>query len=124
GYLATSAGIDNRRVEEIIGAILEEYKKVKKIKVSESELSKAKEHIEGGLTLSIETSDELASFYCFQEVLKKEILEPEEFVKKINAVTADDVLEAAQDIFRPEKLNLALVGPFEDKKLFADLLKV
>ncbi len=124
GYLATSAGIDNRRVGEIIKAILEEYKKIKKIKVGESELNKAKEHIEGGLTLSIETSDELASFYCFQEILKKEILEPEEFVKKIKAVTADDVLEVARDIFQPEKLNLALVGPFKEKKPFADLLKV
>jgi len=124
GFLATSAGIDNRRVGEIIAAILEEYKKIKKVKISETELNKAKEHIEGGLILSIETSDELASFYCFQEILKKEILEPEKFIKKIRAVTADDVLEAARDIFQPEKLNLAMVGPFEDKKLFADLLKV
>jgi len=62
--------------------------------------------------LSIETSDELASFYCFQEILKKEILKPEELIKKIRAVTIADILEAAQDIFRPEKLNLAIVGPF------------
>ena len=112
GYLATSAGIDNRRAEEIIKAILDEYLKIKHIKVSEEELNKAKEHMEGGLTLSIETSDELASFYCFQEILKKEILKPEELIKKIRAVTIADILEAAQDIFRPEKLNLAIVGPF------------
>jgi len=124
GYLATSAGIDNRRAEEIIRAILDEYRKIKNIKVNEEELNKAKEHMEGGLTLSIETSDELASFYCFQEILKKEILKPEELIKKIQAVTTADVLEAAQDIFRPEKLNLAIVGPFKDQKPFANLLKI
>jgi len=123
GYLATSAGIDNRRAEEIIKAILEEYNKIKHIKVSEEELNKAKEHMEGGLTLSIETSDELASFYCFQEILKKEILKPEELIKKIRAVTVVDILEAAQDILRPEKLNLAIVGPFKDQEPFANLLK-
>ena len=80
--------------------------------------------MEGGLILSIETSDELASFYCFQEILKKEILGPEELIKKIQAVTAADILEAAQDIFRPEKLNLAIVGPFKNQKLFANLLKI
>ena len=124
GYLATSAGIDNRRAEEIIKAILDEYLKIKHIKVSEEELNKAKEHIEGGLTLSIETSDELASFYCFQEILKKEILKPEELIKKIRAVTVADILEVAQDIFRPEKLNLAIVGPFKDREPFANLLKM
>ncbi len=123
GYLATSAGIDNRRSEEIIKAILEEYNKIKHIKVSEEELNKAKEHMEGGLTLSIETSDELASFYCFQEILKKEILKPEELIKKIRAVTAVDILEVAQDIFRPEKLNLAIVGPFKNQEPFVNLLK-
>ena len=124
GYLATSAGIDNNRVQEIITAILDEYRKIKNIKVSEDELNKAKEHMEGSLTLSIETSDEFASFYCFQEILKKEILEPEELIKKIKAVTVDDILEVARDIFQPEKLNLAIVGPFKEKKTFADLLKI
>ena len=37
---------------------------------------------------------------------------------KINKVSAADVLKAAKDIFRPENLNLALVGPFKDKELF------
>jgi len=124
GYLATSAGIDNRRAEEIIKAILDEYRKIKHIKVSEEELSKAKEHMEGSLTLSIETSDELASFYCFQEILKKEILKPEELIKKIQAVTVADILKVAQDIFRPEKLNLAIVGPFKNREPFVNLLKI
>ena len=76
------------------------------------------------MILSIETSDEMASFYGFQEILKHEIIKPEEVIKKIQAVTAKDILEVAQDIFRPEKLNLAIVGPYKDKKQFAGLLKV
>lgn len=122
GNLATWAGIDNRRAEEIIKAILEEYKKISRVKVSAAELNKAKEHLEGSLILSIETSDELASFYGFQEILKREILKPEEVIKKVKTVTAGDVLEVAQDIFRPEKLNLAVIGPFKDSKKFANLL--
>ncbi|MDO8574997.1 MAG: pitrilysin family protein [bacterium] len=124
GNLATWAGIDNRRTEEIIKAILKEYQKIKRIKVSAAELTKAKEHLEGSLILGIETSDELASFYGFQEILKREILKPEEVIKKIRAVTANDVFEVAQDIFKPEKLNLAIIGPYKDKKQFAGLLKM
>ena len=124
GNFATWAGIDNRRAEEIITAIIGEYKKIKNIKVDASELVKAKEHMEGGLILSIETSDEMASFYGFQEILKNEILKPEEVIKKIKAVTASDILEVAQDIFKPEKLNLAMIGPFKNKKPFVNLLKI
>lgn len=124
GNLATWAGIDNRRAEEIIKAILNEYKTINDIKVSATELAKAKEHLEGGLILSIETSDELASFYGFQEILKKEILRSEDLIKKIKAVTASDVLEVAKDIFRPEKLNLAIIGPFKNNKPFVNLLKI
>jgi len=51
-------------------------------------------------------------------------MKPEDLIKKIKAVTADDILEAAQDIFRPEKLNLAIVGPFKDRKPFVNLLKI
>ncbi len=124
GNFATWAGIDNRRVEEIIKAILSEYQKIKRVKVSAAELTKAKEHLEGSLILGIETSDELASFYGFQEILKREILKPEEVIKKIRAVIANDVLEVAKDIFKLEKLNLAIIGPYKDQKRFAGLLKI
>lgn len=124
GSLATWAGVNNKRAEEAIKAILSEYKKIKTEKVSPEELNKAKEHMEGSLILGIETSDELASFYGFQEILKNEIMKPEEVIKKIKAVTAKEVLEAAQDIFRPEKLNLAIIGPFKNNKQFVNLLKI
>ena len=124
GNLATWAGIDNRRTEEIITAILEEYKKIKSGGASAAELTKAKEHLEGSLILGIETSDELASFYGFQEILKREILKPEEVIKKIRAVTADDVWAVAQDIFKLEKLNLAIIGPYKNKEQFASILKL
>ena len=124
GNVATWVGVNNKRAEEAIRAILEEYKKIKTEKVSLEELNKAKEHIEGSLILGIETSDELASFYGFQEILKNEAMKPEEVIKKIRSVTSEEVLEVAQDIFKPEKLNLAVIGPFKNNKQFASLLKI
>ncbi|MDO8676365.1 MAG: pitrilysin family protein [Candidatus Azambacteria bacterium] len=124
GNLATWAGIDNQRIEAILAAILGEYKKIKQNKVSKNELDKAKERIEGSLILGIETSDELASFYGFQEILKNEILQPYDIIKKVQQVTATDVYDAANDIFRPEKLNLAMIGPVKDGKNLQNLLKL
>ena len=42
---------------------------------------------------------------------------------KIEAVTAGEVQELAQELFRPDRLNLALIGPYSDPKPFARLLE-
>ncbi len=124
GFLVTSAGIDNKRAEFVIKSILNEYSRISREKVSPTELGKAKDHLKGGLVLGIETSDEIASFYGFQEILKKEIMKPEEIMEKIQAVTASQIQEVAKDIFRPEKLNLAMIGPFKNSGSFVKLLKI
>jgi predicted Zn-dependent peptidase len=124
GCLVTSAGIRNEKIKEAITSILKEYKLLKNKKISEKELQKAKDYIKGSLTLSLESSDAQASFYTSQELLFKKILSPQEQLKKIDEVSRDDILKVAQDIFKPEKLNLALIGPFKDKTKFQRLLKL
>lgn len=124
GYLVTEAGIDNKRVDKAIRIILKNYKLIKNKKVSEKELRKAKDFIKGKSILNMEGSDDQAPFYSFQELLENKILTLDEKLAKIERVTADDIQRVAKDIFRPEKLNLALIGPFKDKRKFEKLLKI
>ncbi|MDD5144530.1 MAG: pitrilysin family protein [Candidatus Pacebacteria bacterium] len=123
GCLVAQAGVDNQRIDLAISAVLREYKKISQFKVGQEELKKAKENLKGKLALMLESSDANASFYAGQEILEKNILTPEEIFKKIDRVSAIDILKVAKDIFCPEKLNLALIGPFEDKERFIKLLK-
>ena len=122
GFLVTRAGVDNKRVEKAISAILKEYKKISQEKIPSSELKKAKENIKGRLSMSLEGSDVRAAFFGTQELLEGKILTPKEVYKEIDKVTVNDILKVAKDIFRPEKLNLALIGPFKDKEKFKKLL--
>ena len=124
GFLTTSAGVDNKKVERAISTILSEYKKISQKKVSDSELKKAKDYIKGTSLISMEASDEQASFYASQELLTDKILTLDEKFSKIDKVTVDDIQRVAKDIFKPEKLNLALIGPFKDKSRFDKLLKI
>jgi predicted Zn-dependent peptidase len=124
GFLFTQAGLDNKSVEKGILAILKEYKKISQKRVSFSELKKAKDYLKGKATLLLESSDAQASFYASQELLENKILTPEEIFAKIDKVTATDILKVAKNIFQPEKLNLVLIGPFEDKAKFQRLLKL
>ena len=71
----------------------------------------------------METSDALASFYSGQEILTGEILTPKEIFKKIDQVSKGDILAKAKDLFKTYNLNLALIGPFKEKKRFDNLLK-
>jgi len=124
GYLVTFAGIDNKNIEKAILTILKEYKKISQREIPLKELKKAKDNVKGKMALELESSDAQASFYAGQELLEKKILIPEEIFAKIDKVTTSDIQKVAKDIFRPEKLNLALIGPFKDKEKLQKLLKI
>jgi len=123
GTLFTQAGLDNKNLEKGILAILDEYKRISQEKVPPRELKRAKEYIKGKTSLSLEASDARASFYAAQELLENRILTPEEIFKKIDRISQEDILELASEIFKPERLNLALIGPFKNKEKFQKLLK-
>jgi len=111
GYLVTRAGLSNEKLEEGISEILKEYKKIKRDGVSKYELKKAKDYIKGKINILLESSDAKASFFAIQEILEKKISTPKEIFAKIDKVSRNDILKLAREIFKPEKLNLALIGP-------------
>ncbi|MGD0576558.1 MAG: pitrilysin family protein, partial [Candidatus Staskawiczbacteria bacterium] len=115
GYLVTQAGIDHKNLEKAVKLILEEYKDIRDKKITAKELQKSKDYLKGVMSLSLDASDSQASYYGLQELLEKNILTPEEKFKKIDEVTIDDIQKIAADIFQPDKLNLAVIGPFEEK---------
>ncbi len=124
GYLAANAGVDNQKIDKAIVTILDEFKKTVNKKISPKELKKAKDHIKGSSLIGMEAPDAQASFYANQELLTDDILTLDEKISKINRVTANDIQRVAKDIFRPENLNLSLIGPFKDKKRFEKILKI
>ncbi|MFA5841469.1 MAG: pitrilysin family protein [Candidatus Paceibacterota bacterium] len=123
GIFEVSTGVDNKRVVEVVSAIMAELKKLKEEKVREEELRKVKDNLMGSMILGLESSDSLAEFYGIQEIMRKPILEPSDMEKKINAITAGDIQRVANLIFVNKCLNLALVGPFKEKNVFAGVLK-
>ncbi|TSC94650.1 MAG: hypothetical protein CEN87_371 [Parcubacteria group bacterium Licking1014_1] len=126
GYLVTSAGVDHRNLEKAAGLILKEYKLLKNKEVAKEELQKAKDYLKGTMSLSLESSDNQADFYAWQDLLEGIILTPEEKFKLIDAVSINDIKNIAKDIFLPEKLNMAVIGPFEekDKNKLEKILKI
>ncbi len=123
GFLIASAGVDNNKVSEATKVIIEEFERLIKEPVKKEELQRVKDRCVGGLIMGLETSDQLAGFYGGQEIITKKIVSPEETIKKIQAVKAEEVSAVAKDIFKSNKLNLALIGPFKEKPRFEQILK-
>ena len=126
GYLVTQSGIKNDSLEKAIGLVLDEYRDLRDKKITPKELKKAKDYVRGSMSLSLDATDAQASFYASQEVMNELLMSPEEKMKMIDKVTINDIKKVAEDIFKPEKLNLSVIGPFEEKEKerFEKLLKL
>ena len=124
GFWAVSAGIDNNRLEEVILSILNEWKKFKVNPIDTKDLQKAKSYITGKLALGLENVHNVANSFAFQALLKQEIETPDQYLKKIKQVTAQDIQKMAKDLLIPRSLNLALIGPYKNKERLQKLLHV
>jgi predicted Zn-dependent peptidase len=122
GSLAATANLDSARLDEGIKVILNEFKKIRDGKVSEAELRKAKDNYIGKSSIALESSHVKGVFYAEQEMLEGRILEPEEIYEKIEKVNVGEIQEAANDVFKAQNLNLAVIGPYDDKSRFEKLL--
>lgn len=116
GYLNTVAGIKLGSEEEVIKLIIEAYKKISKELVFEEELKRAKDMLRGRLAISLEASDDVANWYGRQAILRKEYVTPEDYINKLEKVSAEDLRKVAKKIFVEHNLNLAIIGPIDKKK--------
>ncbi len=122
GYFSAAAGVHHEKIDSVIEAVLHEFLLVTRDSVPAEELNRAKEHMIGNLMLGLETSDALAGFYGGQEIIRRDAATPEEIAAKIRRVTAEEVMAVARDVFQNNKLNLAVIGPFEDPDRFQKIL--
>ncbi len=122
GIFVVAGGLKLEKVEEGLQVILDELEKLVKEKVSTDELKKAKEMIRGRLALRTESTNFLAEYFGLNFILDREIETFEEYLSNIDKVSVEDVQEIAKDLFKKERLNLQIIGPFKFSKPFETLL--
>ena len=124
GYMGTYAGVNVAKADEAIKVILDQCYGLAsgKYPVTAKELIKAKGFLKGNLALALEDTHDVSGFFGEQHLFLEKILSPEEIYKKVEAVTIEDVLKEVKKLFVPSRLNLAIIGPFKDKKKFVQLL--
>ncbi len=126
GVFMVRAGVSNARAHEAVEVLIQEFKKMRDEEILEKELKKAKDFLIGNFAIGLETSDDIADYFGFQELLKEKILYPKDYIKKIKAVTVKDIQKVLKEIMKEKNLNFALIGPFEEgeNEKFEKLLKI
>jgi predicted Zn-dependent peptidase len=122
GTLYAQGGVDIGRIDEAVRTIVREFARIAAEPLEPAELEKARNFAKGRLILSLEDPKGMILFGLRSEVLEQRLREPDEVLAGFDAVTLEDVQRVAQDIIHENRLNLALIGPFDDEERFESLL--
>ncbi len=117
GSLVVYAGVEPSRIDQAIRACLEEVVRLTE-PVPEEELARAKELRKGRMLLRLEDTRSIASWLGAQEALLGKIVTVDEVIERVDAVQAADLERLARTLFVPEKLCLAVIGPYRSEDRF------
>ena len=121
GTFYTGAGVDVTRIDEAIETIVGELRTVAAEPVPAEELEKARGYAKG-FVLRLESPQAMIQFGMRRQVLENETEEPDDVLRELDAVTAEDVQRVARDMIEGKRLYLAVVGPFDDAERFEQIL--
>lgn len=124
GIFYIQSGLEKSRVPEALRAICAELTRIRDKGVGVAELKRAKDNVKGRLALSWEDSENVVSWYVAQEHFTKKLRSPEEKLKKLFAITAEDIQQVASQLFTTKNINLAVIGPYKDATEFTPLLSI
>jgi predicted Zn-dependent peptidase len=117
GTLGFYAGTERKSVNELIEVSIAEMKKLTQIPLSEDELNSAKGQIKGNLILSMESSAARLSRMAKNEMYFARQITADEIIEKIDSVTAEEILEVAEEIIDLNKICAVLLGPISKKDM-------
>lgn len=112
GIFTIYAGTSLKNYDEVVRLIKQEVKRLYNEAVSDQELNRAKEQLKGNLLLSLESTSNRMSRIAKIELYRDQLLTPEESVAKVEAVTPEDVLRVAGEMFGTEEPIITAIGPF------------
>ena len=104
-YLSTI----EKMVEKALGLIYKEFKKLREKKISNSELSKAKEALKGSFILSLENTSNRMIRMAQSELYHNRIKSTDEVLNRIDKVTVNDVIGSANDLLDEDSLFKVII---------------
>jgi len=114
GLVGISAGVSPKNLGAVMDAIRQELKQFTQEKVSEAELTAAREHLRGSIILAAEDCEHRMLRLAKHELHFGRYLPLEEVIGGMLKVTAPEILELARELLRPSEWGVALLGPVDN----------
>ncbi|MBN1201163.1 MAG: insulinase family protein [Anaerolineae bacterium] len=105
------AGVDPASIEQAVSTILDEIRRITTELVGEQELADNKANITGRVPLQLETNEGVAGTILAMERYQLGLDYLHRYAGLVNAVTAEDILAAAQRYLSADAYTLAVAGP-------------
>ncbi|HLI62086.1 MAG TPA: pitrilysin family protein, partial [Terriglobales bacterium] len=122
GMLSVYAGTSRESAPKVVRSIVNEFCALKKEPISEEELKRAKDQLKGSLMLSLESSTARMSNLARQEMYYDRFVTMDEIIERIQAVSAEDLLQSANELFQPELIAVTVLGNLNGLKVSRDSL--
>jgi predicted Zn-dependent peptidase len=110
GQVGLYVGTRPDRVREAMGVIGEELRRLQENGVTEAELELARENVKGRTVLSMESTLTRMNRLGSSVLMDVPLLTVDEVLAALDAVTLDDVVGLARELWQPEGLSAAGVG--------------
>ncbi|MBN1917487.1 MAG: insulinase family protein [Verrucomicrobia bacterium] len=115
GCLYVGGGLDTARLTVGLRAIVHEFDRLRRHRIGRAELERAKQYAVGQLTMGLEKSMSRVVWIGENLLLSGCVPDPAETIRRLRAITADDVQRVARLVFRPGRTALAYIGPVQDE---------
>ena len=70
----------------------------------------------GNLAINLQTAHDYALYYGMSYILTQRVETMASITNLINKITADDIMRISKEVFKNEKLNMVLIGPYDEKQ--------
>lgn len=125
GSFIISLGIDPNRVNEVIKAVLDEVKKLKKKLITNKEMQKIQNIRETDINLRLQNPSDYLYYYGFEELFSNEDdpFSIYHHIAQINEVSPNDIRIVCNEIFTPSRLNIFVYGNFDKKNQLIKIME-
>jgi predicted Zn-dependent peptidase len=113
GQIGLYVGTREENLVECLEIVARELGDVSAGNVRPGELERAKENLKGRMLLSMESTSNRMSRLGKSLITGSELLDLDEIVERVEAVTSEDVAAVAGDLLRLDRLSAAGIGPSE-----------
>jgi predicted Zn-dependent peptidase len=115
GLFTIAASTRPKNAAEVLGLIRAETANLAERGVTAEEVARAKEHLKGGLLLSLESTSTRMLRLGRTELVAGRTIPPSEVIAKVDAVTKEQVDAIARTLFAPGRQALTVLGPIDER---------